>query len=149
MTPATPAATLDHTELAAELRLALVPLVRQLRQQAGPDLTPSLASALVTVAKDGPVTLGELACKEHVSQPMISKIAATLVEEGLASKVQDPTDRRVFRLEITADGRRKLDRSRTRKNAWLAKQLRKLDADDLAAVQAVIPILDRLTSEAR
>lgn len=149
MTRASTGTTLEHTALAAELRLALVPLVRKLRQQAGPDLTPSLASALVTVAKDGPLTLGDLAAKEHVSPPMISKIAATLVEEGLASKVQDRGDRRVFRLEITAEGRRKLDRSRTRKNAWLAKQLRKLDGDDLAAVQAVIPILERLTAEAR
>ena len=34
--------------------------MRQLRQQAGPDLTPSIVSALVTVAK-GPITLGGLA----------------------------------------------------------------------------------------
>ena len=136
--------TIDHTELAAELRLALIPLVRQLRQQAGPDLTPSLVSALVTVSKD-PLTLGELAAKEHVSQPMISKIAATLVEQGLAAKVADPNDRRITRLEITAAGRRQLERSRTRKNAWLAKQLRHLAPDELEALRAAIPVIDRLS----
>ena len=136
--------TIDHTELAAEVRLALIPLVRQLRQQAGPDLTPSIVSALVSVSK-GPITLGELAAREHVSQPMISKIASTLVEQGLAAKVPDPSDKRITRLEVTAAGRRQLERSRTRKNAWLAKQLRRLDPDEIEALRAVIPVIERLT----
>ncbi len=144
---ATKTADVDHTQLAAEFRLALIPLIRQLRQQAGPDLTPSLVSALVTVLKEGPITLGELALKEHVSQPFVTKIAASMVDKGLATKVQDPADRRVSRLEITAEGRRQLDRSRTRKNAWLAKQLRHLDADELATLHAAIPVLEHLSGD--
>ena len=136
----------DTAEMASQLRLALIPLMRQLRYQAGPDLTPSLVSALATVVREGPITLGELAVREHVSQPMISKIAATLVDLGLASKAHDRADRRVTRLEITAEGRRRLDASRTRKNAWLAAQLAHLDADDLSAVRAAIPVIERLAA---
>jgi DNA-binding MarR family transcriptional regulator len=136
-----------HAEVAAEVRLALVPLVRKLRQQAGPDLTPSLVSALVTVAKEGPITLGDLAAREHVSQPMITKIAATMVERGLATKEVDAADRRVSRLEVSAAGRRALDRTRTRKNAWLAKRLRRLSDEELETVRAVLPILERITAD--
>ncbi|MEA2704630.1 MAG: hypothetical protein QOD63_2575 [Actinomycetota bacterium] len=134
----------DHAELATELRLALIPLVRELRHQAGPDLTASIVSALVTVLREGPIALGDLAVREHVSQPMISKIAATVVELGLASKVVDPTDRRVTRLEITAEGRRQLDRSRTRKNAWLATRMAGLSTAETAALRAAIPVIQRL-----
>lgn len=139
-----PDADPDPAELATELRLVLIPLVRELRHQAGPDLTPSVASALVTVRRDGPITLGELAVREHVSQPMISKIAATMVELGLASKAHDQTDRRVTLLEITAEGRRQLDQSRSRKNAWLATRVAQLSPEETEALRAVIPVLDRL-----
>ncbi len=134
----------DSAELAAELRLALIPLVRELRHQAGPDLTPSIVSALVTVMREGPISLGDLAVREHVSQPMISKIAASVVELGLANKVSDPTDRRVTLLEITSEGRRQLDRSRTRKNAWLATRMTGLSPDEIATVRAAIPVIHRL-----
>ncbi len=134
--------------MASQLRLALIPLVRELRHQAGPDLTPTLVSALVTVAKEGPLTLGELAGREHVSQPMITKVTGTLVEEGLAIKEPDPGDRRVCRLRITAKGERVLERSRTRKNAWLARRLRTLDDDERAVLVAAMPLLEKL-AEAR
>jgi DNA-binding MarR family transcriptional regulator len=144
----TPTTSADvHAELAAEVRLALVPLVRQLRQQAGPDLTSTLVSALVTVAKEGPITLGDLAAREHVSQPMITKIAARMVERGLATKATDAADRRVSRLRITTAGQRALDRTRTRKNAWLAKRLRRLSEDELQIVRAVLPILERIAAD--
>jgi DNA-binding MarR family transcriptional regulator len=134
----------EIAELAAELRLALIPLVRELRHQAGRDLTPSVVSALAAVQREGPLTLGDLAAREHVSQPMISKVAVTLVELGLAAKVPDPNDRRVTRLEITPEGRRQLERSRTRKNAWLATRIAELGPEEVAAVRAAIPVIERL-----
>ena len=69
---------MDETELAAQLRLVLVPLVRQLRLQNGPDLTAGRASALATISKHGPLTVGELAEREQVSSPMITKMAKAL-----------------------------------------------------------------------
>ena len=135
----------DATELAARLRIALVPLSRKLRQQNGPDLTASQASALASIARSGPVTVGELAELEHVSSPMITKIAKALEEIGLVTRSADPTDGRVTRLGLTAEGTRRLDQSRRRKNAWLATKLRALDAHELDAIEAAIPLLERLT----
>jgi DNA-binding MarR family transcriptional regulator len=77
---------------------------------------------------------------------MITKIAATMVERGLATKEVDAADRRVSRLRITTAGQRALDRTRTRKNAWLARRLRRLSDDELDTVRAVLPILERITA---
>ena len=136
----------DATEMAARLRIALVPLTRKLRQQNGPDLTASQASALASIARSGPLTVGELAEIEHVSSPMITKIAKGLEEEGLVTRSVDATDKRITQLAITKDGERRLERSRSRKNAWLAKQLQGLSASELEAINAVIPVLERITA---
>ncbi|MGI8663693.1 MAG: MarR family winged helix-turn-helix transcriptional regulator [Acidimicrobiales bacterium] len=140
--------TTDRTELASRLRFALVPLVRRLRQQNGPDLTASQASALGSIAKSGPLTVGELAEVERVTSPMITKIAKNLEEAGLVTRSPDPTDKRITRLALTGAGRRRLERNRTRKAAWLATRLRELDASDLEAIEAIIPVLERLADDA-
>jgi DNA-binding MarR family transcriptional regulator len=140
-----PIKTVDHTELATRFRFALFPLVRQLRHH-NVDLTASQASALATISRRGPMTVGELAKAEHVSSPMITKIAKGLEEEGLVTRTVDPMDKRVTQMAITKEGERRLERSRSRKNAWLAQQLETLSPSELAAIDAVIPVLERIVS---
>jgi DNA-binding MarR family transcriptional regulator len=137
--------TIDHTELATRFRFALFPLVRQLRHH-NVDLTASQASALASISRRGPLTVGELAKAEHVSSPMITKIAKGLEEEGLVTRTVDPVDKRVTQLAVTKEGERRLERSRSRKNAWLAKQFDNLSPSELAAIDAVIPVLERITN---
>src|SRR3954470_17456703 len=134
--------TIDHTELATRFRFALFPLVRQLRQH-NVDLTASQASALATISRRGPMTVGELAKSEQVSSPMITKIAKGLEEEGLVTRTVDESDKRVTQLAITKDGERRLERSRRRKSAWLAQQFGHLSPDELEAIAAVVPVLER------
>src|SRR5436305_1751588 len=136
---------LDTTELATRFRFALFPLVRQLRHH-NVDLTASQASALATIARRGPMTVGELAKAERVSSPMVTKIAKGLEEEGLVTRTVEPSDRRVTNLAITKEGQKRLERSRSLKNAWLARQLRGLSKSELDALEAVIPVLERITA---
>src|SRR5256885_16923686 len=138
-------AAIDTTALATKFRFALFPLVRQLRHH-NVDLTASQASALATISRRGPLTVGELAKSERVSSPMVTKIAKGLEEEGLVTRTADPTDKRVTNLAITKDGERRLERSRSRKNAWLAKQFQSLTADELNAIEAAIPVPERITT---
>jgi DNA-binding MarR family transcriptional regulator len=119
--------------------------MRQLRQH-NVDLTASQASALASISRRGPLTVGELAKAEHVSSPMITKIAKGLEEEGLVTRTVDPTDKRVTQMAITKEGERRLERSRSRKNAWLAQQFDNLSPEELDAISAVIPVLERITT---
>jgi hypothetical protein len=54
-----------------------------------------------------------------------------------------------MRVSLTADGKRTVLRSRTRKTAFLAKQLRKLDESELAAMREALPVLERLLEDDR
>ena len=72
----------DH-ELATRLRLAIARSARRLRQEAGTDLSPSLTAALATVERHGPLTPSELAARERVQRPTITRVACRLEEAGL------------------------------------------------------------------
>ena len=105
--------TTDETaELAGRLRLAVTRLARQLRQTSSSDLSPTQSAVLATLANHGPVTLGELAELERVASPTITKVTGILQERGLVEKVPDPHDRRFVRVELTAEGRALVERSR-------------------------------------
>jgi DNA-binding MarR family transcriptional regulator len=132
-------------EAAARLRLATARLARRLRQQAGNGLSPSQQSALATIDGNGPLTLGHLAKIEQVAPPTITRVVAKLADDGLVRRLVDAHDRRISRVEITAEGHRRLVHTRHRRNAWLAQQLDAVDPALLADVDAAIRVLEALT----
>jgi DNA-binding MarR family transcriptional regulator len=132
----------DLSELAAHLRLVITRTARRLRQQAGTDLGPSQLSALASIERHGPLTPSELAEIERIQRPSATRIVARLEEAELVERVADPTDRRSFTVGINADGRALMNKLRTRKNAYLAKRLRRLDRADLATLDRAAEILE-------
>ena len=140
---------LADPELAARLRLVLNRLARRLRNQTPGDLSPSLTSALVTIELRGPITLGKLAESERVTPPSVTRMVATLERLGLVRREADPGDRRVARVSLTAEGSRTVLRTRTRKTAYLAKRLHKLDESERALLRAALPVLERLLEDDR
>jgi DNA-binding MarR family transcriptional regulator len=141
-------ATVDR-ELVVRLRLAVGRLARRLRQQAGGEVTPSQHSALSSVASLGPLTLGELAAVEQVRPPTVTRIVACLEDLGLVDRHAHPGDRRVARVELSSAGRRFLDRSHTRKDAFLAKRLARLAPDEVEALDRAVAVLERLLEDGR
>jgi DNA-binding MarR family transcriptional regulator len=147
--PETPAIAVEPTVVAGQLRLSITRLARILRQQDPGSLGPTLSSALATVHHAGPVgsiTLGELAEREHVTPPTITRVVEKLEARGLVARCVDPQDRRVVRLQVTPAGEEHLEATRTRRTAWLAARLQELSDQDLAALAAGAEVLDRLVA---
>jgi DNA-binding MarR family transcriptional regulator len=134
----------DAVELAARLRVATARLNRAMRQNDGTEMGPTLVAALVTIAREGPMTLGDLAAAEQVAPPSITKVAARLVEEGLAERSVDTDDRRVVWIAVTDAGRRHLEASRRRRTTWLASRLDGFTPDELAILDAATALLTRI-----
>src|SRR4029077_7441215 len=91
-------------ELASRLRLSIARLNRQIRPQSaieGEELTATSQGALATVARLGPMTLGELAAAERVRPPSVTPIVSRLEECGYVTRSGDPLDRRIARVAIT------------------------------------------------
>ncbi|MGE5280977.1 MAG: MarR family winged helix-turn-helix transcriptional regulator [Chloroflexota bacterium] len=138
------------TELAARLRMAVVRTSRRLRQEAagsGAELTPTAASALATVERHGPLTPSELAEIERIKRPTATRILRVLEEAGLVDRSPDPEDGRSALLSVNAVGRERLRRLRGRKNAYLARRMRDLPAEDLRTLERAAAILERMLEE--
>jgi DNA-binding MarR family transcriptional regulator len=138
-------ASVDATALAARLRLAVTRLARRLRQEAEAGVTPSMLSALSSAERKGSLTMRDLCHAEQVQPPTMTRIVAALVEAGLVVREQDTADGRVAWVTVTTEGRRLLERSRRRKEAYLAKSLRSLEPEELRTLEAAAQILERLT----
>jgi DNA-binding MarR family transcriptional regulator len=137
--------TITDTDLAERLLLAVTRLARRLRQQGdADDASPTQLSALATIERRGPITLGELATAERVQPPTITAAIDRLEGQGLVRRRTDEQDRRVVRVEVTPVGRKLLARNRSRKTAYLAKRLRALSPEDAATLHDATVILDRL-----
>jgi DNA-binding MarR family transcriptional regulator len=124
--------------------MAIARLARFLRYQDQGELTATFTSALATIAKDGPMTLGEVAARERIAPPSVTKAVERLVAMGLVSRRVDPTDRRVALVSITVEGQRHLEANRVRRSEWLAAQLEQLDGADVAHLCEVLVVLEHL-----
>ena len=131
-------------ELAARLRLVITRTARRLRQEAGTELSPSQTAALATIERHGPLTPSMLAELERVQRPTATRIVARLEDRGLVERTTDPADGRSFTVAATPPGRALLGKLRTRKNAYLARRLGRLDDADLATLDRAAEVLERL-----
>ena len=135
--------TSTQADLAVRLRLVIARTARRLRQEAGEELSPSQAAALATIDRHGPLTPSELAVRERIQRPTATRVIARLEEAGLVDRTADPDDRRSCVVGLTPDGRELLVRVRTRKDAYLSRRLRDLDADERATLDRAAAILER------
>jgi DNA-binding MarR family transcriptional regulator len=134
-------------DLAPRLRLTIVRAARRLRQEAGTDLSPSLTAALSTVERHGPMTPSELAARERIQRPTATRVLARLAEEGLVERTPDPQDGRSSLVSATPAAGALLAELRTRKTAFLAERLERLDAEDRAVLDRAADILERMLAE--
>lgn len=138
---------------AARLRMAIVRTARRLRQEAvgagGGELTPTAAAALATVERHGPLTPSELAEVERVQRPTATRTLRVLAEAGLVERAPDPEDGRSALVSITAAGRERLRRLRGRKNAYLARRMRDLPADEVETLTRAAAILESMLEAPR
>lgn len=91
------------------------------------------------------MTIGELCAVEQVQPPTMTRMVAALVAAGLVAREPDLADRRVAWVSVTPEGAKLLQRSRGRKDAYLAKRMRSLAPRELAVLEEAAGILERLT----
>ena len=135
-------------ELAARLRVAVTRLNRRLRQETVVGLSPSQVTTLGSISRLGQPTLGELSQAEQLQPPTMTRLVAGLESAGLVVRRADAGDRRVCRVELTGRGRATLERVRTLKTAFVARQLARLSPEDRVAAARLTDLLERLAEQA-
>ena len=135
----------DPATLADGLRPVLLRLARELRQETESlGVTSRQVTLLWLIRRNPGLSLRELAAEERISAPALSGHVDRLERAGLLERVRSADDRRRVGLTLTPEGAKLLKRVRSRRTTWLAKRLRSLEPDELAAVEAALEPLRKL-----
>lgn len=135
----------DDAAAVNALRSAVMRLSRRLKhQRVDESLSPTEMSVLGTLARCGSATPGELARKEHVQPPSMTRIVALLESKGLVALEPHPEDRRQKVVTRTERAEAMLEESRRRRNAFLAGLIEDLQEDEWEILRSAAPVLDKL-----
>jgi DNA-binding MarR family transcriptional regulator len=126
------------------LRVAIARLSRRLRKHELAGLTPTQLAALATVERSGPLRLGDLAAAERIAPSTLTRLVSALEEHGFVQRRAVPGDARAWTLAVTGRGHEVLDKIRQENTLLLADSLLTLSPEQLAALAAALPALERL-----
>jgi DNA-binding MarR family transcriptional regulator len=135
-------------ELANRLRPVLLQLNRHLRREAHAEgITGGQAALLAQIRKYPDLGVRDLAAREGVSAPAMTRALDRLEKADLIVRTRSFEDGRRIRLALTPKGVRALRSVRRRRTAWLAERLQGLSRADVAAVDRALDPLLRLVEE--
>ncbi|GAA2466132.1 MarR family transcriptional regulator [Streptomyces graminearus] len=121
---------------------------RILKASEAEDITLGQASVLARLADKGGVTASELATAEGVRHQSMTAMVAALVALGLVERAPDPDDGRRLLIELTAAGRRRVEKGRQARTEWLADRLQeRCTEEERRNVIAAMAVLERLTHD--
>jgi DNA-binding MarR family transcriptional regulator len=107
-------------------------------------ITPGRLSALAVMSSSGPARLGDLAGRAGVAAATMSRVIDILVASGWAERRTLDADHRVCVISITPAGTALLDAIRHDRTTQLAAGIALLEPAEVAALEAAIPVLERL-----
>ena len=138
----------SDARLAADLSLAVMRLARQLRFR-NPQSPVSLSqlSALTTLANEGAMTPGALAIRERVRPPSMTRVIASLADEGFVDRAPHPVDGRQVMVSVSESGAELVKAARRARQEWLAERLATLDSDKLCTLRKAADIILALVDE--
>ena len=139
----------DPVAIANGLRPALLHLNRRLRRELAPlGITGGQAALLWAIRSHPGIGVRGLADVEGVSTPAMSAYVDRLEAAGLVARHRSEQDRRRVELAVTESGLRVLRSARSRRTAWLADRLRRLEPEELDRIEAALPELNKLLEDA-
>ena len=135
--------------LATEMRTVFRKLKMRVREHGGGnDLTPSQASVLLRLEKDGAATVSGLARAEGMRPQSMSAIVALLQESGLLIGAPDPSDGRQTLMSLTPKCLKWLQEGRAARQDWLTTRIsQKLSVREQEKLRAALDLLARLVED--
>lgn len=135
----------DGDELASELAVAVMRLARRLRAESPNDeLTPTQLATMATLDRLGAQRVGDLAQRERVKAPSMTRTVARLHEAGYVERATDPADARLVIVGLTDRGRKVLAVHRSARRAWLNSRVQELDEHDRRVLSEACQVMSRM-----
>jgi DNA-binding MarR family transcriptional regulator len=132
--------------LASALRPSVLRLARRLRQMRdeSAELNSNQLSAMSVLFNHGDQLMGELAEREKVRPPSMTRIVNDLEEGGYVTRQPGPHDKRQSLVSLTDRGRDMIIANRRRRDSWLAVRLAELTPAERDILRQAVPILEKV-----
>ncbi|MEX3600216.1 MarR family winged helix-turn-helix transcriptional regulator [Kocuria carniphila] len=131
---------------AEQLRTALRHGVFFLRRLDNTRELTSQQISLMSMLTDGGVRMTTIAANLGVRTPTATQSVDRLMKSGLVERQPDPADARAVLVKLTRRGHNVIAAEDRHRNEVVAKVLARLDDKELAALDAAMPVLEKLAS---
>lgn len=137
---------MNHSETLETLLVSSTRLVRIAAQSTGSKTPSAVWRALGILATDGPMRIGELATANRVTQPGMTRVIGTMVEEEYVSRLADVEDSRAWLIRITPKGHAALEDWRRQIAAALGPWFADLDDREWAILERAVKLMATRTA---
>lgn len=137
---------MTHRDTLLSLLVSSNRLIRIAARAAGSTTPSAQWRTLGILETDGAMRVGELAAASRVTQPGMTRLLATMTDEGLVSRIPDPDDSRAWLIDLTDRGREELGRWRAVISATLEPRFAALDDAEWTALESAARILASRTA---
>lgn len=133
-------------DLTERLQRVLGRLGRMLRREAPSVLGQGAMSALHTLSAGGPLRPSDLAAREGIRPPTLTRILTVLEDAGYIVRTPDPADGRASLIAVTELGTRTLLHTRSARASHLARHIAELTEQQRRVLAQALPVLETLAS---
>jgi DNA-binding MarR family transcriptional regulator len=138
-----------HTDILESLLVSTHRLTRLAAQATGSTTPAAQWRTLSILAAEGPMRVGELAAASRVTQPGMTRLLGTMVEEELVTRIADRDDLRAWLIVVSEKGKKALTAWRAQLAETLDPWFGELSDADWATLEAAASLLEtRLASDA-
>ena len=137
---------MNHGDILETMLVSSTRLVRIAAQATGSRTPSAVWRTLGILDTDGPMRIGELAATSRVTQPGMTRLLATMVEEELVSRIADVEDSRAWLIRITPKGRTALEAWRHQIADALGPWFADLDQGEWAILERAVQLMSDRTA---
>lgn len=133
----------EPAAVATDLRTAMGKLTRRVKHE---DRIPlGQVAVLGALDRDGAMTTSDLAADQRVRPQSMARAVGLLMEQGLVTRREHPSDGRKSLLELSPQGRAALEAERGRRAGWLAQAIEaELTDEEREVLARSTSLLERL-----
>lgn len=112
-------------------------LNRRMKQELSLTLAKYEVLLAVSLSEDSEITMGNLSRELSVSNANITGMIARLRKERLVRKKALPSDRRVYSVSLTDEGREMLEKAVEKRELWISELMANIKNDDITFMNTV------------
>ncbi|MHB8393968.1 MAG: MarR family winged helix-turn-helix transcriptional regulator [Candidatus Dormibacteria bacterium] len=112
-------------------------------------MTPHQREAVLMLAQEGPLPMGELARRLLITPSSATELVDRLVDRALVERIPDPSDRRTVVIQLTPFAQERTEEVRGAVQIGLGQLLAVLDDQQLATMVSLLRVLAHSAQQVR